>query len=74
MKKAGKLLPKNPDRLKKKPEQAARLFNARNLPRKGGAAGGGPWQKIDPKTPGMSLPFCCLRSERLFCRLLRHCN
>ena len=52
VKKAGKLLPKDPKKMESKPERARVMFNARNLRREGGAAGGQPWQKIDPKTPG----------------------
>ena len=35
-----------------KPKQAGIFSNARNAPREKGFGGGGPWQKIDPKTPG----------------------
>ena len=36
-----------------KPKQAGIFSNARNAPREKGFGGGGPWQKIDPKTPGV---------------------
>ena len=38
-----------------KPKQSATYSNARNAPREKGFGGGGPWMKIDPKTPGAYL-------------------
>lgn len=58
MKKAGKLLPKKEGYLDKKVENSRRMFNARNLTREGGAAGGGPYQKINKNTPGGSCHLC----------------
>ncbi|KAK9787850.1 hypothetical protein WJX73_006392 [Symbiochloris irregularis] len=52
VKKAGKLLPKKEGYLDKKVENSRKMFNARNLNREGGAAGGAPYQKINKNTPG----------------------
>ena len=56
VRKAGKLLPKNPKKMEEKPERAKNMFNARNERRQGGFGSGGPWQPISKKIPGALAP------------------
>ena len=73
VRKAGKLLPKKEGWLDGfKPKQAQTFSAARNAPREKGFGGGGPWQKVDPKTPGADhllaaqLTGACVMAGRSF--------